>query len=333
MANGTDYYKVLGVDRKASQEDIKKAYRKLARKYHPDTNKEAGAEDRFKQISEAYDTLGGPGEAQEVRPQRLDLRRGQPVRRRRGGGGATAGRLRRLLGHPLRHLQHDRRARRSARGRRPSAGATSRRRSRSPSTRRSRARRCRSPSPPTRPARPAAARARSPARARSCARSATAAASSPRARACSRSPGRAPAAAARAPSSSTPATTCQGQGRIRDLKKYKVNIPAGVKEGSRIRLAGKGEAGLRGGPPGDLFVVTRVDESPIFRARATTSRSRCRSRSPRRSAAPTSRCRRCTARRSCACPAAPSTARSSACAARARRRSAAAAAATSTTAS
>src|SRR5215204_7557255 len=60
MANGTDYYKVLGVDKKASQDDIKKAYRKLARKYHPDTNKEAGAEDRFKQISEAYDTLGDP---------------------------------------------------------------------------------------------------------------------------------------------------------------------------------------------------------------------------------------------------------------------------------
>src|SRR3954451_13879682 len=60
MANGSDYYKLLGVDKKASQEDIKKAYRKLARKYHPDTNKEAGAEDRFKRISEAYDTLGHP---------------------------------------------------------------------------------------------------------------------------------------------------------------------------------------------------------------------------------------------------------------------------------
>src|SRR5688500_11551118 len=60
MARHTDYYKVLGVDRKASQDDIKKAYRKLARKYHPDTNKDSGAEERFKQVSEAYDVLGDP---------------------------------------------------------------------------------------------------------------------------------------------------------------------------------------------------------------------------------------------------------------------------------
>src|SRR5690242_21398590 len=58
MAGRADYYKVLGVDKKASQDDIKKAYRKLARKYHPDTNKDAGAEERFKEISEAYDVLG-----------------------------------------------------------------------------------------------------------------------------------------------------------------------------------------------------------------------------------------------------------------------------------
>ena len=62
-----------------------------------------------------------------------------------------------------------------------------------------------------------------------------------------------------------PCHTCHGEGRMRELKKYRVNIPAGVKDGSRIRLAGKGEAGLRGGAPGDLFVVTHVSESPVFR--------------------------------------------------------------------
>jgi curved DNA-binding protein len=55
-----DYYKVLNVDRGASQEDIQKAYRKLARKYHPDVSKEAGAEEKFKQVSEAYEVLKDP---------------------------------------------------------------------------------------------------------------------------------------------------------------------------------------------------------------------------------------------------------------------------------
>lgn len=55
-----DYYKVLGVSRSASSEDIQKAYRKLARQYHPDINKEKGAEDQFKKISEAYEVLKSP---------------------------------------------------------------------------------------------------------------------------------------------------------------------------------------------------------------------------------------------------------------------------------
>src|SRR5215210_71151 len=60
MARADDYYKTLGVDKKASQDEIKKAYRKLARRYHPDTNSETGAEERFKRVSEAYDVLGDP---------------------------------------------------------------------------------------------------------------------------------------------------------------------------------------------------------------------------------------------------------------------------------
>src|SRR5215218_5561187 len=90
MANGTDYYKVLGVDRKASQEDIKKAYRKLARKYHPDTNKEAGSEDRFKAISEAYDTLGDPDKRKKYdRGGSVFAGGGSPFGGGGSGGGAT----------------------------------------------------------------------------------------------------------------------------------------------------------------------------------------------------------------------------------------------------
>jgi curved DNA-binding protein len=55
-----DYYETLGVPRDASPEDIRRAYRRLAREYHPDVNKEAGAEDRFKEVSEAYEVLRDP---------------------------------------------------------------------------------------------------------------------------------------------------------------------------------------------------------------------------------------------------------------------------------
>ena len=60
MAAGDDFYQILGVPRDASQEDIQRAYRKLARTYHPDVNHDPGAEDRFKEISEAYDVLSDP---------------------------------------------------------------------------------------------------------------------------------------------------------------------------------------------------------------------------------------------------------------------------------
>jgi molecular chaperone DnaJ len=61
-----------------------------------------------------------------------------------------------------------------------------------------------------------------------------------------------------------PCLTCHGSGRVRSTKTYQVRIPAGVRDGTRIKVKGKGEAAPRGGEPGDLFVVTRVTASPLY---------------------------------------------------------------------
>lgn len=57
---GKDYYDILGIQKDASEDDVKKAYRKQALRYHPDKNKSPGAEDKFKEIAEAYDVLSDP---------------------------------------------------------------------------------------------------------------------------------------------------------------------------------------------------------------------------------------------------------------------------------
>lgn len=80
--NYKDYYKVLGVDKKASQKEIKAAYRKLARKYHPDVNDDAGAEERFKEINEAYEVLSDSEKRTKYDQLGSDWQRWQ----QRGGG-------------------------------------------------------------------------------------------------------------------------------------------------------------------------------------------------------------------------------------------------------
>jgi curved DNA-binding protein len=92
-----DYYESLGVGRDASADDIRSAYRKLARKYHPDVNKEEGAEDRFKEVSEAYEVLRDPEKRERYDRLGANWKRGQDVSGAEGfegfgrGGGFSAG--------------------------------------------------------------------------------------------------------------------------------------------------------------------------------------------------------------------------------------------------
>jgi molecular chaperone DnaJ len=264
MAEKRDYYEILGVDRSASAEAIKKAYRKVAMKYHPDKNPgDQVAEDKFKEASEAYEVLSdaekkqrydqfghqafGPGsggfgggfhDASDIFEQVFgggfninDLFGG-------GGGRSRGGAAR---GADLRYdLEVD--------FEEAALGSS---------------------------------------------RTLTLPVSTP-CEACSGSgaePGTSkqtcPTCGGRGQVSSgggfiqfsqtcptcggtgeiipTPCHVCNGTGYVKERTKVKLKIPAGVESGSRQRLAGKGEAGARGGPAGDLFIVFHVQDHAFFR--------------------------------------------------------------------
>src|SRR5437764_13471078 len=90
-----DYYEILGVARTASDEEIKKAFRKLARKYHPDVAKGKGTEDKFKEINEAYEVLGDTAKRKKYDELGANWRSGAEFRPPPGwensGGGPFAG--------------------------------------------------------------------------------------------------------------------------------------------------------------------------------------------------------------------------------------------------
>jgi molecular chaperone DnaJ len=260
-----DLYKILGVPKKASEEEIKRAYRKLARKYHPDRNPDdPAAEEKFKEVQGAYDTLSDPGKRKQYDAGGMfggfGAGRGDPGPFGAGGpaGGFGAGDFGDILSNLF--------GRGAARGRpEPQRGRDLETEVRlsfdqavngtQVSVAVPKAGRC-----PT------------------CHGSGAKPGTSPVT--CPRCGGRGidsqsqgffsisqpcPQCGGAGQVIEDPCPTCGGSGLTQQTKRYRVNIPAGVRNGARIRLAGKGEAGPRGGPPGDLYVLTRVDPSPVFK--------------------------------------------------------------------
>jgi len=264
MAAVQDPYNTLGVDRKASDDEIKKAYRKLARQYHPDTNHgDAKSEERFKEIQAAYAILSDPEKRKQYDSGGGIFGGGFPGGG--GGGGFGTGGGFGGFGDILSDLFGSAGGRGGARSPRPEQGRDLETEVHISFEQAMEGAQIPVSVPLSAPC-------------PTC--HGTGAKPGTQPTICSRCNGRGVEAESQGLFSISqpcrqcggtgteikdPCPTCQGSGRTRQVKRYRVNIPAGVKDGSRVRLAGKGEAGPRGGPAGDLYVVTRVAESPIFK--------------------------------------------------------------------
>jgi molecular chaperone DnaJ len=266
MAALKDLYETLGVAKGASQDEIKKAYRKLARQYHPDANPgDASAEERFKEVQSAYDVLSDP----EKRKQ-YDRFGSQNGRAGPGSGGfnfegfdiSDLGDLGDIFGGLF--GGRGGRAQQQQRGRRGNDLEVEVRLSFEDSLKgvettipvelETSCRECGGSG-----AKPGTAPTLCPeCKGRGVVSESQGlfALSQP----CPRCRGNGTVI-------EDPCPTCRGTGRERRTKRYTVKIPAGVKDGSRIKLRGKGEAGFGGAEAGDLYVVTRVAPSKIYTRR------------------------------------------------------------------
>ena len=254
-----DFYEVLGVDRKASPDEIKKAYRKLARQYHPDRNPgDETAENRFKEVQGAYDVLSDAEKRKQYDAGGMFGgvgRGGFPG----GGGGGFASDLGDIFS--------------SFFNRGGGGPQAARGRDLETEVRLSFEQAMDGAQVPVEVVKAATCG--------TCGGSGAKPGTSPVV--CPRCGGRGvdsqsqglfsitqpcPRCGGQGEIIEEPCPTCDGSGLTAQRKRYRVNVPAGVRDGTRIRLAGKGEDGPLGGPPGDLFVTTRVAPSPVFTHRS-----------------------------------------------------------------
>lgn len=256
-----DYYEVLGVGRDASPDEIKKAYRQMARKYHPDVNKEPDAEEKFKEAKEAYDVLSDDQKrATYDRFGHVDPNQGMGGF---GGGGFNdfggfgdifdmffgGGGARRNPNAPQRgnDLQYTMQIefKEAVFGKETDIqiprteecdhchGSGAR-----PGTRPETCSTCQGTGQQEVVQNTAFGRIVNR-------------------RVCSTCNGQGKIIRERCGS-------CHGSGKVKKTRKINIRIPAGVDDGAQIRVSGQGEAGLRGGPPGDLYVVIRVKPHDFF---------------------------------------------------------------------
>jgi len=259
MATKRDYYEVLGVNRDASEEDIKKAYRKLAMKFHPDRNpNDKESEEKFKEAKEAYEILS---EADKRRAYDAYGHAGVNPQMGMGGMGGEAGfgGFAEAFGDIFGDIFGGGRGRSGVyRGAdlRYNLEITLEQAARGTET-----------------------KIRIPAMEECDTCHGSGAKPGTQARTCTTCGGSGavrmsqgffsiqqtcPTCHGSGKQITDPCRACGGAGRVKHHKTLAVKIPAGIDEGDRIRLGGEGEAGVNGGPPGDLYVVIHLKEHAVF---------------------------------------------------------------------